>query len=64
MNIVISETTSTPDDTVQLTAPQVANWARVSMSEVTRLTSTPVFDSPWAAIDSRCTWANVRVRSA
>ena len=32
-NIVISETTSTPEDTVQLTAPHVANCASVSMSD-------------------------------
>ena len=49
--------------TIQLTAPHDANWASVSMSEVTRATSTPRFDSLWCAMLSRCTWENARVRS-
>ena len=48
--------------TTQETAPQEANWASVSMSEVTRATSTPRCDSLWWLRLSACTWPKARVR--
>lgn len=60
-------TASTPTTTIVLTiqamAPHWANRARVSMSEVTRETSTPFLASLWWPIDSSWTWPNARVRS-
>ena len=48
---------------IQEIAPHCANWARVSISLVTRVTRMPRFDSLWCAISRRCTWVNTFTRS-
>ena len=58
-----SDTTMIVEFTTHDTAPHEANCDSVSMSEVTRATSTPRLDSLWWASDSLCTWENARVRS-
>ena len=49
--------------TIHDTAPHEANCASVSMSDVTRATSTPRLDSLWCAMLSSWTCENARVRS-
>ena len=48
--------------TIHDTAPHCANCASVSISLVTRVTSTPRFESLWWASDNRWTWRNERTR--